>query len=76
MNTNQNFQGYLFENIGYRNQEDVEKFIDSLDIVQSIYSITQALEMANSKGLFSIQESEIISKSLRIVNKKLSTPQE
>lgn len=71
MNSNQQFQGYLFENIGYKSQEDVTKFVETLDSKQSLYSITQALEMANSKGLFSIQECEILSKSLRIIENKL-----
>lgn len=71
MNSNQQFQGYLFENIGYKSQEDVSKFVETLDSKQSLYSITQALELANSKGLFSIQECEILSKSLRIIKNEL-----
>lgn len=69
-------QGYLFENIGYKSKDDVDKFVESLDLVQSLYSISQALEMANSKGLFSIQECEIISKSLRIINNKCLNSEE
>ena len=62
--------GFLFESIAYYNPTDVDKFIDSLSFEQSYYVITKSLEMAFTKNIFSLQESEILSKSLRLLNSK------
>ena len=62
---------FLFESIKYQSPEDVEKFIESIDTAQSFYVITKALEMAYAKGAYSLQESEILSKSIRILTKNL-----
>jgi hypothetical protein len=68
MNSEINQMTHLFDTIGYKTPKDVENFIDSLDVTQSFYVITQAIEMAHVRGVFSLQESEILSKSLRILN--------
>ena len=62
---------FLFESIKYQSPEDVEKFIESLDTAQSFYVLTKALEMAYDRGVYSLQESEILSKSIRILTKNL-----
>ena len=62
---------FLFESIRYQSPEDVEKFIESIDSAQSFYVVTKALEMAYSRGVYSLQESEILSKSIRILTKNL-----
>jgi hypothetical protein len=62
--------GFLFESIAYYNPSDIDKFIDSLSFEQSHYIITKSLEMAFNKNIFSLQESEILSKSLRLLNTK------
>jgi hypothetical protein len=61
--------GQLFESINYYNEEDLIKFIEDLTKEQSLYVLTQALEVSLRRGLFSLQEAEIISKSLRILMK-------
>jgi hypothetical protein len=60
--------GFLFQSIAYNSQEDVEKFVEGLTLSQSFYVINQSLELAHSKGIFTLQESEILSKALRIFN--------
>lgn len=60
--------GQLFESINYYNEEDLIKFIDNISEQQSFYIITQALEMGLRRGLYSLQEAEILSKSLRNIN--------
>jgi hypothetical protein len=60
--------GYLFESIEFYSPSDVNNFIDSINLPQSYYVITKAIEMAHSKNIFSLYESEILSKSLRILN--------
>lgn len=62
---------FLFESIRYQSPEDVEKFVESIDAAQSFYVITKALEMAYARGVYSLQESEILSKSIRILTKNL-----
>jgi hypothetical protein len=62
---------FLFDAIKYQSPEDVEKFIESLDTPQSYYVLTKALEMAYVRGVYSLQESEILSKSIRILTKSL-----
>ena len=60
--------GYLFENIAFKSPDDVENFINNLNQVQSFFVVKSAIEMAHSKNIFSLVESEILSKSLRILN--------
>jgi len=61
--------GYLFESIAIYDMNSVEMFVDNLNTQQATYVIMQALEMANKKGIYSLRESEILSKSLRILEK-------
>ena len=63
--------GYLFETIAFYNQSDVIKFVNELTKEQSFYVLTQAIQMAYSKNIYSLQESEIISKAIRT----LTTPE-
>lgn len=61
--------GTLFESVNYYSDEDLIKFIDTIKEPQAFYIINQALNMAFRRGLFTMQETEILSKSLRILNK-------
>jgi hypothetical protein len=61
-------QNLLFDSIQYKSPKDVENFIESLDQKQSFYVLTKSIEMAYNRGVFSLQESEILSKSLRILS--------
>jgi hypothetical protein len=61
-------QNFLFDAIRYKSPKDVENFIESINKEQSLYVITKAIEMAYSRGVYSMVESEILSKSLRIFN--------
>lgn len=71
--------GYIFNGaISYYNEEDISQLIDNMTIEQSFYLITQALNTAQSKGVFNLKEAEIVSKALRILTtpKKEETPTE
>jgi len=68
MNEEKQPLGYLFESIVYYSPSDIDNFIDSINKHQSYYVINKAIEMAYTKNVFSLQESEILSKSLRIIN--------
>ena len=61
--------GELFETVSYKSIQDVENMIDNLNSDQSLYMVSLALEIAVRNNLYSLQEIEIISKSLRILNK-------
>lgn len=59
--------GYLFESIAIYEPSAVPKFIDKMNFEQSFYVLTQAVQMAYTKNIYSLQESEILSKALRII---------
>lgn len=61
-------QNFIFDSIKYNSPTDLQNFIESLDETQSFYILTKASEMAYSRGVFTLQESEILSKSLRILS--------
>ena len=60
--------GYLFDSITIYSPTEIDSFIETLNEPQSMYAIKMALEMAHNKNIFSLVESEIISKSLRILS--------
>ena len=54
------------------NQVDLEQFdslIDNMNNTQSKFMIIKALEYSFEKGVFSLKESEIVSKCIRDLNK-------
>lgn len=57
--------GTLFDTIEYYKPEDMRNIVDSIRYEQSLYFISLALEHANRHGLYTLVESEIISKSIR-----------
>jgi hypothetical protein len=56
---------YLFEEVALYKPEDLENLIDNLTDEQAKFMIIRAVQMAYKHGIFSLTESEIISKSLR-----------
>ena len=62
--------GNLFESIHYTSQEQLNVFLDNMTEEQAIYCIKESLNYCFVKGLFDLQESEAISKSLRVLFNK------
>lgn len=62
--------GNLFESIHYISQEQLNMFLDNMTEDQAIYCVQEALNYCFVKGLFDLQESEAVSKSLRILFRK------
>jgi hypothetical protein len=62
--------GLLFNSVAYYKPEDIELIINNLNFEQSFYMLTQALEYAHQHSIYTLQESELISKSIRILNSK------
>ena len=67
--SNFNSSGILFDSIEYKSSEGLESFIDEMTNEQAHICIVEAIKFAYSKGCFNLQESEVISKSLRVFNK-------
>jgi hypothetical protein len=67
--------GFLFESVAIYDHSTVSQFVDNMIPEQAFYMITQAIQMAYSKNIFTLQESEILSKSLRVLTQK-ETPTE
>jgi hypothetical protein len=64
-----NSVGILFDKIQYNGPEDFEKLVSELNEPQSFYVIQVALEKSYNSGIFTLQEAEILSKSLRMITK-------
>jgi hypothetical protein len=64
--------GFLFDSIGYNKPEDVDRLIDEMSEEQSFYILTQSLHYVHGTRLFTMQETELVSKALRILHKRMS----
>ena len=58
--------GSLFDVINYNSYEDLDKFIINMSQEQSLYCLMEAVKCSYRRGVLNIEESEAISKSLRI----------
>jgi hypothetical protein len=58
---------FLFEEVAIYNPEDIDNLIDNLTEEQSKFMLIRAVQMAYKNGLYSLTESELVSKSLRIL---------
>jgi hypothetical protein len=68
--------GLLFDSVGYNKPEDVDKLIDEMTIEQSFYLLTQSLHYVHNTRLFTMQETEVVSKALRVLHNKISSNDE
>jgi hypothetical protein len=58
---------FLFEDVAIYKPEDIENLINNLTEEQSKFMLIRAVQMAYKNGLYSLTESEIVSKSLRML---------
>ena len=56
---------FLFEDVAIYKPEDIDNLIDNLTDEQAKFMLIRAVQMAYKNGLYSLTESEVISKSLR-----------
>jgi hypothetical protein len=61
--------GTLFDSINYYSTSDLEKFIDNLNYDQSIYCMMECCVYAQRRGILTLEEAEVISKSIRNLHK-------
>jgi hypothetical protein len=59
--------GNLFETINYSSKEQLNLFIDNMNQDQAWYCLTQAILSCHNRGVFTLEESEAVSKSLRLL---------
>jgi hypothetical protein len=62
--------GKLFNSIPLYTEEHLGIILDTMDKEQSAYYLIQAVSHAYHSGVFTIGESEIISKAIRTISKK------
>jgi hypothetical protein len=70
MEQEQELFGKLFNSIPLYTESHLDVMIDTMDKEQSIYYLIQAVSHAYHSGLYTIGESEIISKAIRTITKK------
>jgi hypothetical protein len=59
--------GILFDSINYSSNEQLNSFLDNLSKEQAIYCLVEACKSAYNRGSFRLDESEAISRALRIL---------
>jgi hypothetical protein len=62
--------GNLFGTINLLNEDHLELLLNNIDKDHAIYYLVEAVKSAHTRGAFTIGESEIISKSIRVVSKQ------
>ncbi len=58
---------FLFEEIAIYKPEDIDSLIDNLTQEQAKFMLIKSVQMAYKHGLYSLTESELLSKSLRML---------
>ena len=62
---------FLLGSIAIYKTEDVDSLIDNMNFEQSFFYIMQAIQYGHNSNLFTLQESELLSKALRLLNQGL-----
>ena len=61
--------GVLFNSIEYKSLSGFEDFISNMSDEQAKLCLIEAVKYSFSRGLYTLEESEVLSKSLRILSK-------
>jgi hypothetical protein len=61
--------GNLFGTINLLTEDHLDIILSSMDKEHSIYYLVESVKAAHNRGAFTIGESEIISKSIRVLSK-------
>jgi hypothetical protein len=59
--------GTLFNSVPLHNQEHLETILNTIDKDQATFLLVQAVKYAYHQGLYSLGESEVISKCVRVL---------
>jgi hypothetical protein len=66
---------FLLGSIAVYRPEDIDLLIENMNFEQSFFYVIQSINHAHNSNLFTLQESELISKALRILNKGINSGQ-
>ena len=69
MENNNELFGKLFNSIPLLNETHLDTLLETLDKERSVYLLIQAVKHAYHSGVYSIGESEVISKCIRVLSK-------
>jgi hypothetical protein len=67
--TQQELYGNLFGTINLLNEDHLDLILSTMTKDHSIYYLVEAVKSAHKRGAFTIGESEVISKSIRVLSK-------
>lgn len=62
--------GQLFNVIPLLSENHLDTLLETLDKEHAIYFLVQAVKYAHNQGTYSLGESEILSKSIRVLSKE------
>jgi hypothetical protein len=62
--------GTLFNSIDLKSEEHLDIILSTMDKDHSIYYLVEAIKSAHRKGVFTIGETEVISKAIRTISKE------
>ncbi len=68
-NENKQF-GNLFDSINLISEEHLDIILSTMDMEHAIYYLVESVKAAHKRGAFTIGESEILSKSIRVISSK------
>ena len=60
--------GKLFDSVPLLNENHLQTLLDIMDKEQAVFLLVQAVKYAYHNGIYSLGESEVISKSIRIIS--------
>lgn len=66
----ENLFGKLFNSVPLLTEDHIQTILDVMDKEQAIFLLVQAVKYAYHNGVYSLGESEVISKSIRILLEK------
>ena len=61
--------GNLFGSINLLSEDHLDMILSTMDKEHSIYYLVEAVKSAHKRGAFTLGESEVISRSIRILSK-------
>ena len=69
---NEKLFGKLFDSIPLNNEEHLDVILNTMNKETATYFVVQAVKYAYHNGLYSIGETEVLSKAIRILSKSES----
>ncbi len=73
MDNQRKIYGSLFNSINLDNEEHLELILATMDKEHSLFYLIESIKFAYSKNCFTMGETEVISKALRVILKEPET---